>query len=157
MGHSQTTPIGRLAVNIEDDDDEILKAYLKNLDYAKSQTSKLDSMGKSIIIRLLNEAWMYGVDLRTVKTDSNLMYHVDRQSVDEIEKVKFGYLQRVLNLCLRTDICSKTGMSLADFMGLEYPVFEYIEKKYYEHKPAEQKALEDIAKDLTSTGSKAKK
>lgn len=154
MGDSQTTPIGKLAINIENESDQQLRTYIQHLQEVQKQIIPFDGLARTITLYHANETYMYGTDIRTVGKESVMMYKVNPGLAKQIENEKYSYLKRVLNLCLKTDICQKLGMSIADFMGLEVPVFSYIEKMYYENKPAEQSALEDIAKELENTGKK---
>lgn len=157
MGGGQTTPIGALAKDITSSDDQLCLEYIEKLNFVKSQIGHLSPEEKMLTILQFNESYMYGVDVREVgKGSTALLYHADDKLVDSIETYKFAYLKRVLSLCLRSDLCAKLGMSLMEFMSLEYPIFEYIEKTFIETKPTEMEHMEELTKDLEKSINKSK-
>ncbi|MDE5759006.1 MAG: hypothetical protein K2H85_10415 [Allobaculum sp.] len=142
------TQLGPLQVDVFSESDELLKAYTERLGFVKEQMVGMDGFYRSAMMAQFNESWMYGVDIRKVGLSSILYYHVQPDAADTIEKYRYSHLTRVLSLCLKTDICQKLGMSLTDFMSLEFPVFEQIEKAYYEHKPIETEMVGDILRQM---------
>lgn len=147
---------GRLANDISLDTDQLLAAYAERLQHLKTQLIGVSDFARAACMAQFNETWMYGTDMRIYGRESVLLYHVKPHAAEAVETYKHAYLKRVLNLCLRTDICAKLGMSLMDFMTLEFPVFEYIEKSYYEHKPMENEMLGDLVRQMEQDAKKKK-
>jgi len=104
-------------------------------------------ISKSQNIRFFNEAYIAGTSIH----DKNRSCFTYSKPVDApIEYPEYNYLSMVLDLCLKSDICSKLGLSVSDFMQMDLGTFKYIQETYYKHKPKEQKEIENILKDMPS-------
>ena len=119
-------------------------------DYANQHSSVVNQLkgtsglNRTVAITFFNESYGYERDVRT-PTGSSLMYHaVDVRGVYP----EYSYLKRALDFCLRSDVCQKLGLSVADLMGLDYATFNFIEKEYYDHKPVEQEVVDQLLKDV---------
>lgn len=108
------------------------------------QLNGFTGLNRTVAITMFNESYAFGRDIRH-DAGSALMY----RTVDVKGPLpEYAYLKRVMDLCLRTDIAQKLGMSMVDFMHLDYATFNYIEKEYYDHKPIEQDAVEEMMREM---------
>ena len=157
MGWSKGTGVGAFAVDISSDNDALFKNYVDQLIFVKRQIVGVDGMTRSVCMAQFNESYMYGVDIRKAGLDSILMYHIQDQMADMLEKQQYAYLRRVLNFCMSGDFVAKTGLSVKDLMHLDFATFEFIEKMYLEFKPVEQDNIENVLRDLEKAGKFPKK
>lgn len=98
---------------------------------------------KSQNMAFFNDSYRTGKDIRISR--SIFTYPVNAE--DQSSHPEFGYLNRVLELCSRSDICSKLGLNIADFMNMDLNTFVYIEEFYNRLKAKEGNDTKDILKD----------
>lgn len=98
--------------------------------------------------KFFHDSYAIGKDVRNA--NGSLFTYSTR--VDEIKTYpEYGYLNRVLTLCLNTDICTKLGLSVADFMHLDLATFNYIEEQYHKLKAETSKTANKVLRDLNIT------
>ncbi len=147
MGDLSTTVTGKYKKNLFQ---EPVAGYGEIEDYAEqhrylvTQLKGMTGLDRTVAITFFNESYAYQKDIRA-PTGSSMMYHAVAPSGTPPE---YSYLKRILDLCFRSDICQKLGMSVADFMGLDYATFCYIEKEYYDNKPVEQEVVDQLLKEV---------
>ena len=74
---------------------------------------------------------------------------------EDNRKIRDPYFDDVLNLCIHTDVCKQTGLSLVDLMHLDYPTYTQIRDRLTKDKQEKirqiektQQQFEDRAKAL---------
>lgn len=136
-----------MAADLSDSAVESLGAYARLHENVVSQSFGADGLTKSVILTHFNDSYCYGNDVRTAYAGSVMMYSI-RKDIETFDTVAEQYFKRVLNLCLRSDICQKLNMSMVELMSVDYPTFELIEREFYKHKPAEQDIAAELQREL---------
>lgn len=112
-------------------------------------------MARSVAFAEFNDTYCYGRDVRLPNGRSTFSHRV-RNDIDKLPRPEYAYLKRVLNMCLRSDICQKLNLSVFDFMQLDLATYEFIEREYYTNKPVEQNSAEAAFREMQRELSKKK-
>lgn len=126
--------------NISDDDNNLLQAYGEAHISMSQACTGSKGLFRAQNIAIFNDSYRLGHDIRDNK--SLITY-----SVSEKEKNNHSdmlYLPRVMKLCAKSEICSKLGISIKDFMEMDLNTFTFIEEyweKLMKHESNETKNI----------------
>lgn len=67
---------------------------------------------------------------------------------EDNRKIQSPYLEDVVNLCLRTDICKSLNMSFSDLFKLDLPTYEYLRDAINKDNEAKSRELEKSQREL---------
>lgn len=136
-----------MAVDLESQADAVLENYAKRYCAVAKQCATATGMARTVTFAEFNDTYCYGRDMRLANGRSTFMYRT-RGDIDKLPHPEYGYLKRILTLCLRSDICQKLNISAFDLMQLDLATFEFIEQEYYTNKPVEQDTAEAAIRDM---------
>lgn len=128
--------------DLTSDSDHALLEYGKaHINLNKNLRAK--GLYRSQSLAFFNDSYRLGRDVRSRNTI--FTYPVSQEEQNSFPE--FGYLHRVLKLCSKTDICSKLGLSIVDFMNMDLNTYTYIEEYYNKVYEKESKMTEEIMKN----------
>lgn len=153
MGDRTYTPIGKYARDIYSGDQQLVDNYATEHKSIVKQLTSVTGINRSLALSFFNESYAYDRDIR-IPQGASMMYTIPKNV--PVVYPEYAYLKRILDFCLKTDVCQKLGLSVEDFMNLDLATLEFIETSYYNHKPIEQEAIDGIMREA-DIGKLAKK